>query len=202
MHTLDKSIERDARAMLCAVLSFRDLKGEWPVGRDTHRFSVYKTTSDRPAMWEFLEKNDWVRTEPVEGDGKRLKRRYLVTERGRRVVAPPTALPPVVPDRPMPFPDDDVENVIYGYHLAFFYRRGRWPNGAERAAAFKGDRTKYLSRVRRHEAYAKMIRDGTFVKVTFRNSQGDMTYFIMPQYSPEYANKNGWVYYRAPSEAS
>lgn len=202
MHTLDKSIEHDARAMLCAVLSFRDFRGEWPMGRDIHRFNAYKTTSDRSAFWEFLAKRDWLRTESVEGEGKRLKRRYFVTERGRRVVTPPTALPPVVPDCPMPFPDDDVENVIYGFHLAFFYRRGRWPNGAERAAAFKGDRTKYISRTRRHEAYVKMVDDGTFVKVTLRNSQRDSTYFIMPQYSPEYADKNGWVFYDAPPSSS
>jgi hypothetical protein len=110
-------------------------------------------------------------------------------------VVPPEPLPPLPQSGPIRFPDDPLEQVIFANHLYFFRSQGRWPNGAERARAFNASLNAAFSKARRKETYNRMVEAGIFVFVTFRNGRGDTTCYIMPDQSPEYAGKNGWVFY-------
>lgn len=192
--TVDKAVEFDARRLVCGIQHYSVRHEEWPLGADVTQLGGYKSATDKAATVQFMLDNGWLDITAESGTGHRIKRRYTVTDAGRAAVAPPPALPAIRPDRPVPFPDDDVEQAIFSYHLSFFQRRGRWPNGLERAALFARGQLKATSPARRRRAYENLVNDGRFVKVYFWRWRGDSDCYIMPDQSPEYADKHGWLY--------
>jgi hypothetical protein len=196
MQTLDRSVEYDARRMFCGVLAHFESTGEWPLGREVNQLGVYKNAASKTEAVQFMVNKKWLRLveEPSEG-GPRPRRRYVGTDVGRMAVMPPTPLPEITSDFPVPFPDDEVECALYGYHLSFWRTHGRWPRGLERAQVFRGSKIKTVSAARRVRAYEKLVEEGTFVNVTFWNRRVEYNCYVIPRYSPEYTDKHNWLYY-------
>lgn len=199
MQTLDKSVEQDARELLLGVVQYFDANDQWPHSGAISQLASYKRASDKAAAMAYLVERGWVEQKDGESRGSRPRRLHIATEAGRAVLLPPDPLPEIVPEMPIPFPEDDVECQIYSHNLFFYRRHGRWPTGSERVDAFGPTRRKAWSPARRKRAIQNMIERGDLVRVTFRYREGDTTLLIVPRICPEYVDKNGWVFYNAPS---
>jgi hypothetical protein len=195
METIDVSVEDDARRMICGLLYYEATHDEWPVGSAVSQMSAYKAAPVKAEMMARLVKQGKIEIIKESAGGGRIKHRYSVTSHGLVWVAPPEALSPLVFDKPMPLPDDEVEYRIYAYHHTFFEKFARWPNGEERARAFAGEKSKRISPARRRQAYEDLVEDGTLVNVNFWNSRGEYNCYVIVRYSPEYADKHNWLFY-------
>jgi hypothetical protein len=192
---MDKSVEFDARRLLCGIQHFHRRTGDWPVGGNVNDMSAYKRAGDKASAVRLLLENGWLKITEESATGHRVKRRYIVTEVGRAALAPPAPRPRIFPDGLVAFPEDEIEYAIYSFHVDFFGRKGRWPNGMERAVCFTGERLRKVSSERRRRAYENLIDEGRLVKVFFWRWKGDSDCYIEPTYSPEYADKHGEIYY-------
>ena len=196
--TVDVALEHEARRLMCGILYHFDSKHDWPVARQVAQLSGYKAATDKAAVMKYLIDQGWVRVhEAANSHPKGLgfpRKYYAGTRTGREAVLPPQPLPEIQDEDPIPIPDDPVEELLFVYNLRFYRDKGRWPNGEERARAFAGSRDVY-SKARRAQAVQNLINDGDLVHVTHRNGKGDTTFLIVPRISPEYADKNGWVFY-------
>lgn len=193
--TLDRTTEADARRMLCGIMYFFDTHGEWPHGGRVNNLGGYKAAGDKPAMWAFLAENGWLTHEEEPGQGHRIKRLHVVTEKGRDALRLPEPLPPKPITGPYPFPDDPVESRIFGFHMSFFNRHGRWPTGVERARVFNGEKSRKISPERRRRAYQALVEDGIFVRIIMWRWKGEEDRYVMPDFSPEFENLHETLYY-------
>jgi hypothetical protein len=200
MHSLDQSVENDARRFLYGILRYETRCGEWPLGSDVNQLAGYKYANDKAGMVSLLLQRGWMKIIEESGLRRQVKRRYVVTDEGLDALLPPKKLPPNLPDHPLGYPDDEVEYAIISYHLSFFQRRGRWPNGFERARIFTRPGTSKISSARRRAAYERLVADHTLVNVTFWNGKGEYNCYVMPMFSPEYADKHGALFYAPPDE--
>jgi len=200
MPVLDKSVTNDVRRLLCGIINYFDRSGEWPTGGSVNQMSSYKKmTSNKAEVVKHLLDRGFLEFDYGSTSNNRTCRFYVATDKGREFVSPPEPLPHVPGAYPTPFPDDEIESIVYGFHYSFFQRRGRWPNGEERAWAFSKPRHR-TSPERRQRAYEALVADGTFVHVYFWNRSGQSDSYILPEYSPEYADKHEWLFY-APLDA-
>ena len=84
---------------------------------------------------------------------------------------------------------------------SFHREHKRWPAGAERGRAFAGTKARTYPPARRRRAYETLRENGTFALVRFKGSNREVSCYVMPMISPEYAGKDGHWFY-APPEAS
>ena len=200
MHKLDQSVENDARRFIYGLLRYETRCGEWPLGSAVSQLWGYKSANDKAATVNLVIQRGWMEIIEEPGLGHKVRRRYVVTDEGLGALLPPKKLPPNLPGHPVGYPDDEVEYAIISYHLSFFQRRGRWPNGFERSRAFSRPDTSKISSARRRDAYARLVEDGTLVNITFWNGKGEYNCYVMPMFSPEYADKHGALFYAPPDE--
>jgi hypothetical protein len=197
MRTISKSVENDARRLLCNILYHFETTGEWPIGGQVNQFGGYKAARDKAGAVASVIDRNWLQLIEEASSGNRVRRRYVMTELGRAAIMPPPPLPRIVPEQPVPFPEDPVQFAIYSYHLAFWQKKGRWPTGTERGNSFGTPERRRFSSERKRCAYEDLVSDGKLVLVDFWNARGTYNCYVIPSESPEYAEAHEVLYYAA-----
>ena len=194
--TIDQTIVKESRRLMAAILSHRDRTGEWPWAAEVFVTDAYKSAKRKHDAANFAKGQGWL--EVVEfgsnANSGAPKLQYCATEAARQALALPDPLPPLRTGMSA-FPDDPCEDAIYSFHLSFHNRYGRWPIGSERNAAFSGRQTRLISKYRRAEAYQNLVRDGRLVEIRIKSIGREVSCFVIPRESPEYADKHNWLFY-------
>jgi len=199
IQTVDQTITSEARRLTAALLSHLDQTGGCLRGGQVKTLAAYKTAKWKTDAIEFAQRRGWLEIEPVRVENTNVfMHQYWATETARAALALPDPLPPVRYDEqglPFAFPDDACEEAIYSFHYYFHQQHRRWPIGAERSRAFTGSATRRIPRELRTKAYENLVRDRRLIEIRIKSTGREVSCYVIPTESPEYADKHGWTFY-------
>lgn len=191
--TPDPVIQKSGREILCGILVFHDQRNAWPTAKDVGQARWYSKTPNKREVFAWLIDQHYVLRVETEGLGRAMRVHYEATETGRLAMRVPDPKP--ARNSLRPFPEDDLEDAIMRYHHRWYNKHGRWPSGAERALLFSGVPKWAKASSRRQAAYDSLVANGWLVFVKIRGPRGHKEFYIDPDISPEYADKNGYLFY-------